>query len=80
MSSNSLQTSGSIPSDHDFSLENYGSVVFLRPLTDIAREWVDLNIGQENGYQPYWPTVVIEPRYVAHICEGIEGDGLAVAR
>ena len=80
MSSESLQNSDSNTTKSDFALDNHGSLVFLRPLTDLAREWVDVSIGQENGYQPYWPTVVIEPRCVAHICEGIEGDGLAVAR
>ena len=78
MSSESLQNADI--TQPDFALDNHGSVIFLRPLTDLAREWVDVNIGQENGFQPFWPTVLVEPRYVAYICEGIEADGLAVTR
>jgi hypothetical protein len=62
----------------DFFLENHGSVLLLRPQTVSARIWVDDHIGRENGYQPYWPSVVIEHRYIADIIAGIQGDGLAV--
>jgi hypothetical protein len=55
----------------DFLLEDHGSLVLLRPLTACAREWVEKNIGRDNGFQPYWPTVVIEPRYVQAILDGI---------
>ena len=62
----------------DFTFENHGSVCLLRPLTPSAVEWVSQHIGQGNGFQPYWSTVVIESRYVADIVEGIQNDGLAV--
>jgi len=62
----------------DFSLENHGSIFPLRPLTDVACSWVDQNIGRDNGFQPYWPNVVIEHRYVTDILEGIKSEGLAV--
>ena len=62
----------------DFLLENHGSIFLLRPQTTSARLWVDENIGHYNGYQPYYPTVVVEHRYIANIVEGIENDGLAV--
>lgn len=41
--------------------------------------WVDEHICSENGFQPYWPTVVIEHRFVSDIVQGIRNDGLAVA-
>jgi hypothetical protein len=62
----------------DFSVENHGSIFLLRPLTDSAKSWVEEHIGEDNGFQPYWPTVVVEPRYVADIVEGMQNDGLAV--
>lgn len=62
----------------DFVLENHGSVLLLRPQSVSARIWVDDHIGKNNGFQPYWPTVVIEHRYIADIVAGIENDGLAV--
>ena len=64
--------------ESDFCLEDHGSILLLRPLPDAAEEWVDENIGEGNGFQPYRPTVVIEPRYVADILEGARLDGLAV--
>ena len=62
----------------DFKVDNQGSIFLLHPLNDSAREWVNEHIGQNNGYQPYYPTVVIEHRYVADIVAGIQNDGLAV--
>jgi hypothetical protein len=60
----------------DVEIEDGGSVVLLRPLTPEAVVWVNENIGQDNGYQPYWPVVVVERRYVPDILEGMQADGL----
>lgn len=65
-------------SQSDFIVEGGGTVYLLRPLSDAGRAWVDEHIGQDNGFQPYWPTVVVEHRYVADIVAGIQRDGLAV--
>jgi len=59
-----------IPSTPDFLVDNHGSIFLLRPQTDEAIAWVDENIGQNSGFRPYWPIVVIEPRDVADIVEG----------
>lgn len=65
-----------IPSRPDFVLGNHGSILLLRPQNQNAVAWLDENIGSENGFQPYWPTVVIEPRYAPPILAGITNDGL----
>jgi hypothetical protein len=63
----------------DFSLENHhGSIFLLRPITAPAFEWVESHIGRGNGYQPYWPTVVIEHRYIESVLDGIQADGLVI--
>lgn len=62
----------------DFKVRDEGSLVLLTPETDEAKVWADEHIGQDNGYQPYWPTVVIEHRYADAILEGIELDGLTI--
>ena len=64
---------------NDFLIENHGSIFLLRPVTDAGRDWVDEHIGADNGYQPYWPTVVVEHRFISDIVAGIQNDGLAVA-
>ena len=78
MSSNdSFAASGNSPTA-DFLCENRGSIFLLRPLTPSATSWIEEHIGQDNGYQPYFPTVVVEHRYIWPILDGIRDDGLAV--
>jgi hypothetical protein len=60
----------------DFILENHGSLYMLRPLTEDGTRWIEENIGPDNGYQPYYPAIVIEPRYVRDIITGIRNDGM----
>ena len=64
--------------DHDFNVENHGSIFLLRPVSAAARESVEERIGENNGYQPYWPTVVVEHRYIRDIVAGIRADRLTV--
>jgi hypothetical protein len=74
---NEFQSSGTSPSA-DFTVRNEGSILLLTPHTGPARNWIDEHIGPDNGYQPYYPTIVIEPRYLAPILEGIRQSGLEV--
>lgn len=79
----SFVASGSSPqraASPDFLLENHASIYLLLPLTDSASAWVQEHIGSDNGFQPYWPAVVIEHRFVGAILEGISSDGLEVSR
>ena len=62
----------------DILIQDHGSVVLLVPETDAGRAWVEENIGRENGFQPFWPTVLAEPRYVTEIVLGARRDGLRV--
>jgi len=67
-----------IPFSPDFLVENYLSIYLIRPLNEAATLWLEDNIDAAGSFQPYWPTVVVEPRYVADLLEGIRNDGLAV--
>jgi hypothetical protein len=67
------------PTPSDFRFENHGSIGLLRPITAAAKAWVKEHIGQNNGYQPMWPTVLIDPRYCEAILEGIAADGLGLS-
>jgi hypothetical protein len=62
----------------DFFIENHFSICLLRPITASAREWLENNLDVAESFQPYWPTVVIEHRYVGAILEGVRNDGLGV--
>ena len=69
--------SGNSPTP-DFEVQNHGSIFLLKPQTDSAVSWVEEHIGQDNGYQPMWPSVLVEHRFIAEIVAGIQDDGLAV--
>ena len=86
-SQNSFSVSGSSPTQKkrtaipkaNFRIEFHSSICLIVPLCDSAREWLDKHIGKDNGYQPYWPTAIVEPRYLSEIITGLRRDGL-VAR
>jgi hypothetical protein len=62
-----------MPNGPDFTVENHGSIFLLKPQSKQAVDWVDEHIGQETGFQPYFPTVIVEPRYIArHRCRHSE--------
>jgi hypothetical protein len=63
----------------DFAVSNHGSVILLKPITHAAIKWVQRCIGADNGFQPYYPTVILEPRYMDEVITGIRKRGL-VAR
>lgn len=63
----------------DIAVQDHGSVVLLKPKSPTGRDWIDEHIGPNNGYQPYYPTVVCEARFVDNIVLGMLGDGLAVS-
>lgn len=64
------------PKTSDFVLENHFSIYLLRPASDFGRTWIEDHIGETNGFQPYYPTVICEPRYVEDLLRGIADDGL----
>ena len=60
----------------DFMVNNAGSIIVLYPQTEAARQWIDEHIGEDKGFQPWYPNVIVEPRYIEAILEGIDSDGL----
>lgn len=67
------------PLPPDFRLQNEGSIVLLHPLTPSAIAFVDEYIGADNGYQPMYPTVICEPRYIEPVLQGIADAGMSVS-
>ena len=68
-----------MPNRPDFTVENHGSIFLLQPQNKEAIDWVDEHIGQDNGYQPYFPAVVVEHRYITDFVAGIRNDGWVVS-
>ena len=61
----------------DFEVENHGTICLLRPNTTAAKAWVEAKIADDAMW--YARAVVVEPRYLPDIVDGIEADGLTVA-
>jgi hypothetical protein len=83
MIGNSTEAFGNSPTQSrriqpDFGVENHGSIFLLKPLTVLATSWVEKHIGEDNDFQPYFPTIVMEYRFIGEIVDGILSDGLAV--
>ena len=61
----------------DFNVLNAGSVIILTPLTEQADAWVEEKVGINDETQFWGPKgIVIEPRYIKDIIEGILEDDL----
>ena len=59
----------------DFDVSNHGSICLLTPLTEAAQAWVAKHIP-EDALRWGQCSIVIEPRYVEDILDGIVNDGL----
>jgi hypothetical protein len=71
-----MKTQNDYFQEGDFLIENHGSVVLLQPLTIAAEDWLTEHTPED---AQHWGTsIVIEPRYVSDILNGIELDGLKV--
>lgn len=60
----------------DITIINHGSILVLQPGTPDGREWLDEHIGDDA--QTWGGGIVVEPRYVGAIVNGMIEDGLAL--
>jgi hypothetical protein len=76
---NSTRIQKSSTTELDFRLENHGSLFLLLPLTQAAKNWMGEHLPMDNPETQFWgDAIVIEPRYVTSIVDGILGDGLVL--
>jgi hypothetical protein len=61
----------------DILVENYGSILLLRPVSSAGQLWLDENCVSPET-QTFGGAVVCEPRYVANVVFGARGEGLVV--
>ena len=62
---------------HDFVVENHGSIFLLRPRTEAAREWINEHLPEDAT--TFAEAVVVEHRYIVSIIDGLKDDGLTIA-
>lgn len=60
----------------DISFENHGSIWLARPLTAAGQEWIDESVDPEAQW--FGGALVVEPRDVADIVNGMIDNGLEV--
>ncbi len=69
----------SLRTELDFKLENHGCLFLLRPLTTLAHEWMTEHLPVENPETQFFAgAIVVEPRYIGPIVEGIVAAGLVL--
>ena len=72
-------TRKSLITELDFKFEDHGSLFLLRPVSSPAEDWMGEHLPIDSPGTQFWgDAIVIEPRYVAPIVDGIIGDGLAL--
>ena len=65
--------------EFDFKLENHGSLFLLRPLTTLAREWMNEHLPLDHPETQFFAgAIVVETRYIGPIVEGIVAAGLVL--
>jgi hypothetical protein len=70
-----FKTNGSSP-PVDVQVEKHGTIFLLRPLTDVAHDWVDEHLPTDAIW--WCGAIVVEHRYIGPIVGGAIGDGLVV--
>jgi hypothetical protein len=69
----------SLRTELDFQLENHGSLFLLRPVNLAAQEWMEEHLPMDNPETRFWgDAIVVEPRYIGSIAEGILADGFTL--
>ena len=56
-----------------FTIEDHGTVVLVRPLTDDVRDWLGDNVDPEAQW--FGRALAVEPRYVEDLVAGLVSEG-----
>lgn len=61
----------------DLRVENHFSLFLLWPLSERADVWIEENVSEDRQW--FGTALVVEPRYVTALVEGMISDGLILA-
>ena len=63
----------------DITVIDSGSILLLQPNTPEAESWIGENVVVEPGdFQPHYPTIACERRYVFDLLYGMQESGLTL--
>lgn len=62
-----------------FSVEDHGTLMLVRPLTLDCQAWLQANTSDEGEDMAQWfgGALVVEPRFVVALIEGLISEGFA---
>jgi hypothetical protein len=61
----------------DFWTDDHGSICLVCPITTRAEQWIAEHVSDEAQWMG--PALVVEPRYMRDLVDGMESDGLVRA-
>ena len=61
----------------DAMIHNHGSITLIEPLSVAAKQWLDENTDKHERQQ-WVNSLVVEPRYLADIVQGMLRGGLTI--
>ncbi len=61
----------------DVFIADHGTIALFTPMTPEAHEWVEEHV-QIEPWQRLGASIACEPRYLGHLVEGMQADGLVV--
>ena len=73
-----FQTSGTSPTQSDFTCENHSSVFLLRPVSPSAFSWIEEHLPPDRI--TFGNAVAVDHRCIWAILAGLQDDGLVVTR
>jgi hypothetical protein len=60
----------------DISVSNHGTIFLFQPLTEAAKEWINLHVPSDATY--FAGSLCVEHRYAYDLAEGMANDGLTL--
>ena len=61
-----------------FHVEDQGSIILIRPLTEDVEKWLKENVAEDAQW--FGGALVVEPRYLAPLIEGMFEEGSPFSR
>lgn len=63
------------PAAEDFTVANHGSIFVLTGVSEACKEWIGLNVGNEETQTWGRDGIVVEHRYIGDIIDGLKAEG-----
>lgn len=60
----------------DVLIENHGTILLFRPLTDAAKDWIEESIADDSQW--FGSALVVEHRFAGNLAQGMHDSGLRV--